>query len=116
MSKGFTLYPISGGVCAPRGFIADGVAAGLKKDNALDMAFIYAKEGFSVEALFTSNTFAAAPIVHFRQYVAGKKSNFVLITTKNANAMTGKAGCKLAAVRDRALADAILRESPEAPQ
>ena len=92
MSKGFTLYPISGGVCAPRGFIADGVAAGLKKDNALDMAFIYAKEGFSVEALFTSNTFAAAPIVHFRQYVAGKKSNFVLITTKNANAMTGKAG------------------------
>ena len=25
-------------------------------------------------------------------------------------------GCKLAAVRDRALADAILRESPEAPQ
>ena len=25
-------------------------------------AFIYAKEGFSVEALFTSNTFAAAPI------------------------------------------------------
>ena len=42
--------PCVAGVCAPRGFIADGVAAGLKKDNALDMAFIYAKEGFSVEA------------------------------------------------------------------
>lgn len=92
MSKGFNLYPIDGGVCAPRGFIADGVAAGLKKDNALDVAFIYAKEGFSVEVLFTSNAFAAAPIAHFRQYVAGKQSNFVLITTKNANAMTGKAG------------------------
>lgn len=92
MSKHFNLYPIDGGVCAPNGFIADGVAAGLKKDNALDVAFIYAKDGFNVHTLFTSNTFAAAPIVHFRQYVAGKKSNFVLITTKNANAMTGKAG------------------------
>ena len=92
MSKYFNLYPIDGGVCAPSGFIADGVAAGLKNNNALDVAFIYAKEGFSVETLFTSNTFAAAPIMHFKQYVAGKESNFVLITTKNANAMTGKAG------------------------
>lgn len=92
MSKHYNVYPIDGGVCAPNGFVADGVAAGLKKDNALDVAFICAKEGFSVHTLFTSNTFAAAPIVHFRQYVAGKQSNFILITTKNANAMTGKAG------------------------
>ena len=39
-----------------------------------------------------------------------------LIWAEELGAMTGKEGCKLAAVRDRALADAILRESPEAPQ
>ncbi|RDU52813.1 bifunctional ornithine acetyltransferase/N-acetylglutamate synthase [Helicobacter sp. MIT 00-7814] len=96
----FEIYPIEGGVSVSEGFVSEGISAGLKKDNALDIAYIYAKDGFRVSALFTSNTFAAAPIVHFKECVQkdaqkqGKEveSNFILITTKNANAMTGKAG------------------------
>lgn len=99
-SQTFEIYPIKGGVSASEGFVTEGISAGLKKDNALDIAYIYAKEGFKVSALFTSNTFAAAPIVHFKKCVQkdAKKqdkeveSNFILITTKNANAMTGKDG------------------------
>lgn len=96
MSSGFSIFPISGGVCAPEGFIADGISAGLKANGALDVAFIYAKEGFNAYALFTTNTFAAAPIAHFKEHCVDStntaKSNFILITTKNANAMTGKSG------------------------
>lgn len=96
MSSEFSIFPIKGGVCAPSGFVADGISAGLKANGALDVAFIYAKEGFNVNTLFTTNTFAAAPIEHFKTYCVDSnntaKSNFMLITTKNANAMTGKAG------------------------
>lgn len=88
----FNLLPVKDGVCAPKGFFADGIAAGLKADNTLDMAFIYSDTVASVEALFTENRFQAAPLVHFQNMGEKVKSNFVLINAKNANAMTGDAG------------------------
>lgn len=90
--KTFDIFPIKGGVCAPSGFFADGVSAGFKSDNALDVAFIYMQKSCIPTAIFTSNRFCAAPIKHFREEVEGKESNFVLINTKNANAMTGREG------------------------
>ncbi|MDY0123356.1 bifunctional glutamate N-acetyltransferase/amino-acid acetyltransferase ArgJ [Sulfurimonas sp.] len=80
-----------GGVCASEGFFADGVSAGLKKENAKDMAFIYSENECEVASVFTTNKMYAAPIKHFR-LMGDFKTNFVLINSKNANAMTGKAG------------------------
>ena len=80
-----------GGVCAADGFFADGVSAGLKKEGAKDMAFIYSQEECEVASIFTTNKMTAAPIKHFRQ-MGDFKTNFVLINSKNANAMTGEAG------------------------
>ena len=80
-----------GGVCASEGFFADGVSAGLKPNGAKDMAFIYSSEECEVASVFTTNKMTAAPIRHFR--AKGEfKTNFILINSKNANAMTGKAG------------------------
>ena len=87
----FTITPIDGGVCAPEGFFADGKSAGLKSNNQKDLAFIYSDSLCSVKALFTTNKFQAAPILHFKKYSI-QKTNFVLINSKNANAMTGNAG------------------------
>lgn len=79
------------GVCASDGFYADGVSAGLKPDGALDMAFIYSDTECDVASVFTTNKMSAAPIKHFR--AKGEfQTNFILINSKNANAMTGKAG------------------------
>jgi len=79
------------GVCAAEGFFADGVSAGLKSNNAKDMAFIYSEEECEVASVFTTNKMYAAPIKHFR--AKGEfKTNFILINSKNANAMTGKLG------------------------
>lgn len=80
-----------GGVCAAEGFFADGVSAGLKKENAKDMAFIYSKDECEVASVFTTNKMYAAPIKHFRS-MGDFRTNFILINSKNANAMTGKAG------------------------
>lgn len=81
----------SSGVCASEGFFADGVSAGLKKENAKDMAFIYSDVPCEVASVFTTNKMAAAPIRYFRS-LGDVKSNFIVINSKNANAMTGQAG------------------------
>lgn len=90
----FDIIPIKGGICAIDGIYCDGVSAGLKANGALDIAFIYSDKMLSVEALFTQNKFKAAPLVHFLREVRGKESNFILVNTKNANAMTGERGLR----------------------
>lgn len=93
----YNIFPIDGGVCAPAGFVADGYSAGLRKldqngNPKLDVGYIFMQEPCRVHAVFTKNTFQAAPITYFKESVAGKESNFILINTKNANAMTGQRG------------------------
>jgi glutamate N-acetyltransferase/amino-acid N-acetyltransferase len=85
------IITIEGAVCAPQGFYADGIHAGLKKDQAKDMAFIYSDVPCEVAAVFTTNKMTAAPIRHFRAK-GNFKTNFVLMNAKNANAMTGVHG------------------------
>ncbi|WP_428737941.1 bifunctional glutamate N-acetyltransferase/amino-acid acetyltransferase ArgJ [Sulfurimonas sp.] len=89
----YKIEQIEGGVCAATGFFADGISAGLKLNNNKDMAFIYADTLCDIASTFTTNKMAAAPIKHFK--AKGEfKTNFVLINSKNANAMTGIAGLK----------------------
>ncbi|WP_457746753.1 bifunctional glutamate N-acetyltransferase/amino-acid acetyltransferase ArgJ [Sulfurimonas sp.] len=100
----YKLSKIDGGVCAAEGFFADGLHAGLKPANALDIAFIYSDAICEIASVFTTNKMTAAPIRHFRAQ-GDFKTNFVLINAKNANAMTGDNG-----VKD---VDEILKELPE---
>ncbi len=79
------------GVCASEGFYAAGISAGLKPNNARDMAFIYSDSACEIASVFTTNKMSAAPIRHFRAK-GDFKTNFILINSKNANAMTGAAG------------------------
>ncbi|WP_455757780.1 bifunctional glutamate N-acetyltransferase/amino-acid acetyltransferase ArgJ [Sulfurimonas sp.] len=87
----YNIVQVDSGVCASDGFYADGISAGLKPDNAKDMAFIYSEDECEIASVFTTNKMTAAPIRHFRAK-GDFKTNFVLINSKNANAMTGKAG------------------------
>ena len=87
----YKIVQSTGGVCASRGFFSDGVSAGLKPDAAKDIAFIYSESECEIASVFTTNKMAAAPIKHFKAK-GDFKTNFVLINSKNANAMTGSAG------------------------
>lgn len=87
----FDILPIEGGIAAVDCIFCDGISAGLKKDGALDVAFIYSSNLCEIEAIFTNNNFKAAPIRYFLDQNI-QQSNFFLINTKNANAMTGARG------------------------
>jgi glutamate N-acetyltransferase/amino-acid N-acetyltransferase len=90
----FTIMPVDGGFDVVDGFYCDGLDAGFKPDNGLDIGFIYSDTICDIEAIFTSNTFKASPLRHFLDKAQKEdfQTNFVLTNSKNANAMTGKAG------------------------
>lgn len=88
----FTILPIKGFIDQIDGFFCDGIHAGLKPNGNNDLGFIYTKEPCTVASIFTNNKFQAAPLKHFLKYEEGFKTNFVLINSKNANALTGRKG------------------------
>ncbi len=57
-----------------------------------DVAFIRSDRPCDIAARFTSNSFQAAPIVHYKKYPENFQTDFVLMNAKNANAMTGEKG------------------------
>ena len=87
-----TILPIKGYIDQIDGFYCDGIHAGLKPNGNNDLGFIYTDTPCTVAAIFTKNKFQAAPLKHFLQYGEDFKTNFVLINSKNANALTGKKG------------------------
>ncbi len=89
----YKIVQVSDGVCASKGFFADGVSAGLKPEKAKDIAFIYSEKECEIASVFTTNKMLAAPIKHFKAK-GDFKTNFILINSKNANAMTGSAGVR----------------------
>lgn len=90
----FTILPIKGYIDQIDGFYCDGISAGLKSNGQKDLGFIYIEEPCKVEAIFTENKFPAAPLRHFLEYEKNFQTNFILINSKNANAMTGDRGIK----------------------
>ncbi len=75
------------------GFYCDAVNVGMRPDKSQgDVAFIRSEVPCDISAVFTRNTFQAAPIRHFQKYPKGFQTDFVLINAKNANAMTGPKG------------------------
>ncbi|MBE3608977.1 MULTISPECIES: bifunctional glutamate N-acetyltransferase/amino-acid acetyltransferase ArgJ [Campylobacter] len=87
----FKITALQNGLENVDGFYFGGVKSGFKKD-ANDLGFIRSDEVVDVSANFTSNKFRAAPIRHFLKYPKNFKTNFILLNSKNANAMTGEAG------------------------
>jgi len=91
--KNFTITPMEKGLENVQGFYCDAVNAGLRPDKEQgDVAFIRSEVLCDISAVFTSNTFQAAPIRHYQKYPRGFQTDFVLINAKNANAMTGPKG------------------------
>ena len=88
----FSIFPLKGYIDQIDGFYFDGVHADLKANNQNDLGFIYSDTLCDVEAVFTLNKFRAAPLKHYALYAKDFQSNFVLINSKNANAMTGQKG------------------------
>lgn len=93
---------IEGGITAPAGFTAAGVACGIKA-SGLDLALLVATPAARAAGIFTTNLAVAAPVVVTREHLArsGATTRAVVVNSGCANACTGPSGLDVA----RAMAD-----------
>ncbi len=110
-TAGFALA--QGGVCAPKGFLSAGVAAGLKASGKRDLALIVAEECVPAAAVFTTNKVAAAPVIVSRRHIAGGCARAVVVNAGNANACTGSQGELDARATAVAVGEALLCSSEQ---
>ena len=87
----FEIISLKNGIDNIDGFFCNALNTGLK-EKEYDLAFIKSDTLCDISTVFTTNRFAAAPIKHFKKYPKNFKTNFILINSKNANAMTSKEG------------------------
>jgi len=83
-------------VTAPKGFVANGVACGIKPSGRPDLSLV-ATDGarpVSAAAVFTTNLATAAPVQVSRRHlgVTAGRAAAVVVNSGNANAATGAAG------------------------
>jgi len=85
---------IKGGVCAPLGFHASAVSAGIKNpdDPRLDLALIYSTHPCSAAGTFTTNRIKAAPVKVTQAYMKADSIQAIVANSGNANACTGVEG------------------------
>lgn len=85
-----------------QGFKTAAVSAGIKTAGVLDLALIHSDRPATAAAVFTRNSFIAAPLLVSREHLqaTGHRVRAVLVNAGNANAATGEAG--LQAARDSA--------------
>ncbi|MFC8956911.1 bifunctional glutamate N-acetyltransferase/amino-acid acetyltransferase ArgJ [Streptomyces sp. NPDC057101] len=80
-------------VTAARGFLAVGVAAGIKSSNDPDLALVVNRGPAPAAAgVFTSNRIQAAPVHWSRRALAAGRVSAVVLNSGGANACTGRAG------------------------
>lgn len=83
---------IEGSVTCPKGFLAQGVSAGIKKDNKMDLAIIYSQYPCTAAGVFTTNVVRAACVDFNRRQLQDGKAQAIVVNSGNANACTGEQG------------------------
>jgi glutamate N-acetyltransferase/amino-acid N-acetyltransferase len=105
------LKEIDGGVTAPRGFTAGGLACGIR-DDSKDLAIIRSEQPGVVAGVFTTNRVQAAPVLVDQQQMKGGLCSAIIINSGVANACTGNQGMEDAWTMVRTTAQAL--DVPEA--
>lgn len=77
---------INGGVCAAKGFTANGVHCGIRKNKTKrDLALIYSEVPCSAAAVYTKNLVKGAPLTVTKNHIANGKAQAVICNSGNAN-------------------------------
>lgn len=80
------LKEISGGVCAPIGFRANGVHCGIRKNKTKkDLALIVAETRCACAGVYTTNLVKGAPILVTKKNIADGYAQAVIVNSGNAN-------------------------------
>ncbi len=77
---------ISGGVCAAKGFRANGVHCGIRKNKTKrDLALIYSEVPASAAAVYTTNLVKGAPLTVTKNHLKNGVAQAVICNSGNAN-------------------------------
>ncbi|MHC4623640.1 MAG: bifunctional glutamate N-acetyltransferase/amino-acid acetyltransferase ArgJ [Planctomycetota bacterium] len=79
-------------VTAPKGFLAAGMACGIKKSGNPDLGLLLCPKGARAAAVFTTNRIVSAAVTVSKEHVKSPSIYAVVVNSGNANACTGKQG------------------------
>ena len=77
---------------APKGFLASGIAAGIKASGVKDLALLYSEAPAVAAAGFTTNRFKASHIKVSLNHLAGATHQAMIVNSGNANCANGRNG------------------------
>lgn len=86
------MHEIHGGVTAPEGFFATGIACGIKKNGKKDLAIICSEDTAAVVGVFTTNVVKGHSLQLTMEHMKSGYANAVIINSGNANACVGEQG------------------------
>ena len=97
---------ISGGVCAAKGFKANGVHCGIRKNHTKkDLALIVSDVPANAAAVYTTNLVKGAPLTVTKNHIADGKAQAIICNSGNANTCNAN-GIEIAEAMSQLVADA----------
>lgn len=101
------LKQVAGGVCAAKGFTANGVHCGIRKNKTKrDLALIYTATPATAAAVYTLNLVKGAPLTVTKNNIANGKAQAVICNSGNANTCNAN-GIEIAEQTCQLLANAL---------
>ncbi|MBQ8343674.1 MAG: bifunctional glutamate N-acetyltransferase/amino-acid acetyltransferase ArgJ [Clostridia bacterium] len=98
---------IDGGVCAARGFLANGIHCGIRKNKAKkDLALIYSEAKAAVASVYTTNKVKGAPLTVTKNNIADGYAQAIICNSGNANTCNAN-GIEIAEAMCQLTADAL---------
>ena len=85
---------VKGGIAAPKGFKAVGIACGIKKSGKPDLALIYSEVPAAAAGVFTTNQLKGNPVLVSMANLKNGVAQAIISNSGNANTWTGKKGLK----------------------
>ncbi len=77
---------IEGGVCAAKGFTANGIHCGIRKNKTKrDLALIYSEQQCTAAAVYTTNLVKGAPLTVTKNHISNGTAQAVICNSGNAN-------------------------------
>jgi glutamate N-acetyltransferase/amino-acid N-acetyltransferase len=109
MNKNSTIgiKTLPGGVVAAAGFVAGGVACGVRDSRRWDLGLLFSEFPCDAAAVFTRNAVKGAPLGVTREAVEAGGVRAVVVNSGNANAATGERGLSDAYAMQALTAEAL---------
>lgn len=104
---------VKGTVTSPKGFLASGVKAGIKRSGRADLALLYSEVPAAAAAAFTTNRFQASPVKVSKAHLKAKEHQAIIVNSGNANCANGRIGDRDALKMTEFIGKALLLNNKE---